>query len=68
MKNKGVSAVEKFYIIFHAVNEFEWQRHLKYKNSIFEDPPAARGSFYKNVKLAPVRETSAKIFDKVNEE
>jgi acetylornithine deacetylase len=38
MKNKGVSAVEKFYIIFHAVNEFECQRHLKYKNSIFEDP------------------------------
>lgn len=38
MKNKGVSAVEKFYIIFHAVNEFEWQRHLKYKNPIFEDP------------------------------
>ncbi|UCH95104.1 MAG: ArgE/DapE family deacylase [Candidatus Aminicenantes bacterium] len=38
MKNKGVSAVEKFYVIFHAVNEFEWQRHLKYKNPIFEDP------------------------------
>jgi hypothetical protein len=25
-------------------------------------PPAARGSFYKNVKHAPVREASAKIF------
>lgn len=38
MKNKGVSAVEKFYLIFQAVNEFEWQRHLSYKNPIFADP------------------------------
>lgn len=38
MKNKGISAIEKFYIIFNAINELEKQRHLNYKNSLYEDP------------------------------
>jgi acetylornithine deacetylase len=38
MKNRGVSAVEKFYLIFQAVNIFEQQRHFNYNNAIYEDP------------------------------
>lgn len=38
MKNRGVSAIEKFYIIFQAVNVFEHHRHINYSNTIFEDP------------------------------
>ncbi len=38
MKNRGVSAVEKFYIIFQAVHVFERQRHFNYNNPVYEDP------------------------------
>jgi acetylornithine deacetylase len=38
MKNKGVSAIEKFYVIFHAIEELDRQRHSEYHNPLFEDP------------------------------
>lgn len=38
MKNKGVSAIEKFYIILKAVNDLDKERHAQYSNPIFEDP------------------------------
>jgi acetylornithine deacetylase len=43
LKNKGVSAVEKFYKVYDAVNEFECQRHARFVEStsisdLFEDP------------------------------
>ncbi|MHA2247172.1 MAG: ArgE/DapE family deacylase [Candidatus Hodarchaeales archaeon] len=38
MKNKGISAIEKFYLIFKAISELEKRRHLDYHNSLYEDP------------------------------
>jgi acetylornithine deacetylase len=37
MKNQGISAIEKFYIIFQALEAFDKRRHQEYSNSIFED-------------------------------
>jgi len=37
MKNKGISAIEKFYYILKVINELEKNRHLSYHNSIYED-------------------------------
>jgi acetylornithine deacetylase len=38
MKPQGVSAIEKFYLLLQAVQELERQRHIEYKNSLYEDP------------------------------
>ncbi len=38
VKNSGISAVEKFYIIFHAINEFDRRRHAAYSSSMYENP------------------------------
>jgi len=38
MKNKGVSAVEKFFVIFQALEEFDRRRHRNYSNALYEDP------------------------------
>jgi acetylornithine deacetylase len=38
MKNRGVIAVEKFFLIYQAVNIFEQQRHFNYNNPIYQDP------------------------------
>jgi acetylornithine deacetylase len=38
MKNRGVSAVEKFYIIFRAIEAFDRERHANYSHPLFEDP------------------------------
>ncbi|PYX37144.1 MAG: peptidase [Acidobacteria bacterium] len=38
MKPYGVSAIEKFYLGLEAVQELERQRHIEYKNPLYEDP------------------------------
>jgi acetylornithine deacetylase len=38
MKPYGVSAIEKFYLLLHAVQQLERRRHVEYKNSLYEDP------------------------------
>jgi acetylornithine deacetylase len=38
MKPHGVSAIEKFYPLLQAVQELERQRHLEYKNPLYENP------------------------------
>ena len=37
MKKFGVSAIEKFYLIYNALNDLEKQRHLNYHNSLYEE-------------------------------
>ncbi|MCP5054931.1 MAG: ArgE/DapE family deacylase [bacterium] len=38
MKSKGVSAIEKFYPIFLAIEAFDRQRHRDYHDLVFDDP------------------------------
>ncbi|ATW26287.1 ArgE/DapE family deacylase [Candidatus Formimonas warabiya] len=38
MKNKGISAIDKFYLIFDAINTLEYQRHHHYRNDLYDDP------------------------------
>jgi acetylornithine deacetylase len=38
MKPKGVSAIEKFYLVLRAVEELERRRHVEYRNPLYEDP------------------------------
>jgi len=38
MKAYGVSAIEKFFILFKALEEFDRERHSRYHNSLFENP------------------------------
>jgi acetylornithine deacetylase len=38
MKKSGVNAIEKFYIILQAINNFEHKRHLNYQNPLYKDP------------------------------
>jgi len=38
MKPYGVSAIEKFYVLLHAVQQLEQRRHVEYKNPLYEDP------------------------------
>ena len=38
MKRSGVSAIEKFYQIFDAVNELEQKRHRNYSHPLYDDP------------------------------
>lgn len=38
MKPHGVSAIEKFYPLLHAVQELERRRHVEYKNALYPDP------------------------------
>lgn len=38
VKNSGISAVEKFYVIFHAINEFDRRRHADYSSPMYENP------------------------------
>jgi acetylornithine deacetylase len=38
MKILGVSAIEKFYLIFHALEDLDRARHARYRNSLFEFP------------------------------
>ena len=38
MKRSGVSAIEKFYQILDAVNEFEKKRHRNYYHPLYDDP------------------------------
>lgn len=38
MKPHGVSAIEKFYQLLQSVQELERQRHVEYKNPLYEDP------------------------------
>lgn len=38
MKPYGVSAIEKFYLVLQAVQELERQRHVEYRNPLYEDP------------------------------
>lgn len=38
MKNKGISSIDKFYLIYNAINELERQRHLNYSNRLYKDP------------------------------
>lgn len=37
MKNLGVSAIEKFYAIFQAIEAFEKQRHQAFHNPVYQD-------------------------------
>ncbi|MFQ5817436.1 MAG: ArgE/DapE family deacylase [Terriglobia bacterium] len=38
MKTTGVSAIEKFYLLLHAIEEFERRRHEHYQNPLYEHP------------------------------
>ncbi len=38
MKKSGVNAIEKFYAILQAINNFEHKRHLNYQNPLYKDP------------------------------
>lgn len=38
MKNKGVSAIEKFVQLFQAVEAFNIERHQQYQNPLYPDP------------------------------
>lgn len=38
MKNRGVSAIEKFYPIFTALEDLDRERHRGYSNPLFPDP------------------------------
>jgi len=38
MKPYGVSAIEKFYLVLQSVQELERQRHVEYRNPLYEDP------------------------------
>jgi acetylornithine deacetylase len=38
MKPYGVSAIEMFYKIMHAIQELERRRHIEYQNPLYEDP------------------------------
>jgi len=38
MKPYGVSAIEKFYVVLQSVQELERQRHVQYRNPLYEDP------------------------------
>jgi acetylornithine deacetylase len=38
MKKSGVNAIEKFYTILQAINDFEHKRHLNYQNPLYKDP------------------------------
>ncbi len=38
MKDQGISAIEKFYVILHAIDEYDRKRHAKYKHSLFKNP------------------------------
>ena len=37
MKMHGVNAIEKFYLVMQSVQETEHQRHLEYKNALYEE-------------------------------
>jgi len=37
LKNSGVSAIEKFYVIFNALEKLDKKRHQTYKNPLFPD-------------------------------
>ncbi len=37
MKNQGVSAIEKFYILFQEIEAFDRRRHQSYSNPLFPD-------------------------------
>jgi acetylornithine deacetylase len=38
MKPEGVSAIEKFYLIFQALEKLERKRHAAYQNPLYENP------------------------------
>lgn len=38
MKNEGVSAIDKFMLLNHAINELNTQRHACYHNPLYDDP------------------------------
>jgi acetylornithine deacetylase len=38
MKNRGISALEKFFLLFQAMEAFEKTRHQRYHNPLYEDP------------------------------
>jgi len=38
MKPYGVSAIEKFFLVLQAVQELERQRHVEYRNPLYENP------------------------------
>ena len=38
MKNKGVSAIAKFYHLFKSIEVFEQRRHQHYRNPLYPDP------------------------------
>jgi acetylornithine deacetylase len=38
MKPYGVSAIEKFYPVLQSVQELERQRHIEYRNPLYENP------------------------------
>ena len=38
MKNKGISAIEKFIPLFQAVEAFNTERHQQYQNPLYPDP------------------------------
>ncbi|MEZ4729583.1 MAG: ArgE/DapE family deacylase [Caldilineaceae bacterium] len=38
MKNEGVSAIDKFMVLNHAINELNAQRHAHYQNPLYDDP------------------------------
>lgn len=38
MKRYGVSAIEKFALLLHAINDLEVERHRKFHHPLYEDP------------------------------
>jgi acetylornithine deacetylase len=38
VKKSGISAFEKFCLLFDAINKLEQHRHISYKNRLYEDP------------------------------
>lgn len=38
MKPHGVSAIEKFVLLFNAIQSLEWERHRNFKHPLYEDP------------------------------
>jgi acetylornithine deacetylase len=38
MKPYGISAIEKFYVLLRAVQELDRNRHVAYRNPLYEDP------------------------------
>ena len=38
MKNEGVSAIDKFMLLNAAINDLNVQRHLRYRNPLYDDP------------------------------